>query len=141
MGKKSKEVTVITQQVSSTPLVPTTFPDLSGILRNEELSLAEKRRKVLEQLGMRHPRQKYATPEEKKAAQEARRLKRKADRLEIFKAQGIEPRKRGPKKSKAERAAARKARRHNKTMALKEMALANPDLAKKYGINPSRFKL
>ena len=117
------------------------MPDFSSIVTSEGLSLAEKRKKVLEGLGMRTRKQRYGSVEERKKAAKSRRDKRKKERLEALAKYGLEPRKKGPKKTKAQRKEARSIRGKSKREAFREMAKASPDLAKKYGIDPSRFRL
>jgi len=138
MVKKGREVQAITSPPS---LIGGTPLDFSSVIESESLSMAEKRRKVLEQLGLKGTKKKYATPEERKAASKKRREERKSTRLEVLKKYGLEPRKKGPKMSKEQRKQKRSERGKTKRGFLREMARANPDLAKKYGIDPRRFKL
>lgn len=145
MPKKRASVTR-TQEVLSLPAGglqagTTAIPDFSAIIQSESLDLAEKRKKVLEQLGLRRPRKKYATPGERKEASKKRREGRKATRLEALKKYGLEPKKKGPKMSKEERGKKRSERGKSRREFMREMARGSPDLAKKYGIDPSRFKL
>lgn len=127
----------------STGLVPVVAEplDFSKVIESESLTLAQKRKEVLEALGLKRKKKKYDTPEEKKAAAKKRRDERKATRREVLKKYGLEPRKKGPKMTQAERKKKRSERGKTKRGFLREMARANPDLAKKYGIDPSRFKL
>jgi len=133
--KASKSVT--------TALVPmvTELPDFSSVIKSESLSLAEKRKKVLEGLGLKRTKKVYANSEERKAAAKKRREERKATRREYLSRYGLEPRKKGPKLTKEERKKKRSERGKVKRGFLREMARANPDLAKKYGIDPNRFRL
>lgn len=151
MAKRSSAVSKVIASIPSPPGSavesgaigpgPLPLPDLTGITRSEDLSLAEKRKQVLAALGMRKKKQIYATPEDRKAASKARRDKRKADRVETLKKYGLEPRARGPKKTEAERKQARSDRGKRRRAALREMAKLHPDVAARYGIDPSRFRL
>jgi len=134
--KKGTEI----QLTGGMPSMPSP-KDFASILESESLSMAQKRRQVLEQLGLKGTRKKYASPVERKAASKERREKRKSTRLESLKQYGLEPKVRGPKMSKEERKTKRSERGKTKRGFLREMAKANPELAKKYGIDPSRFKL
>ena len=116
-------------------------PDFSNIISSESLSLADKRKKVLEGLGLRRPRKKYASVEERKAAAKKRKEERKTTRTSELKKYGLEPRKKGPKMTKVQRKLKRSARGKAKRQFMREMAKQNPDLAKTYGIDVSRFKL
>jgi len=116
-------------------------PDFSSIITSESLTIAEKRKKVLEGLGMRTRKKKYESVEERKAASKLRREERKKERLSALAQYGLEPRKKGPRKTKAQKKKARSERGKARREFMREMAKASPDLAKKYGIDPSRFKL
>jgi hypothetical protein len=124
-----------------TALIPMETPDFSNILSSTELPLAAKRRKILEQLGLRRPKKRYASVEERKKAAKERAKRRKEERLKVLKGYGLEPRKKGPKLTKEQKRERRKARAKAKREFFREMAKQNPDLAKKFGIDPSRFKL
>jgi len=115
--------------------------DFSKIIQSESISLGEKRKLVLERLGLKTTKKKYATTEERKVAAKARSKTRREERLKALKEYGLEPQKKGPKKTKAQKQASRKARGKSRRNFLREMAKANPDLAKTYGIDPKRFKL
>jgi len=117
-------------------------PDFSNILQSQELTLVDKRRKVLEGLGLRKPRKKYKTKEERKATAKERAKARRAERLQLLEKYGLGARPKGKKKygSKEERKAAGKERAKDKRRFLREMARKNPDLARKYGIDPERFR-
>ena len=129
---KSKEIVAVEEG---------SVPDFSHILQSKDLSLEDKRRRVLEELKMRKPRRKYASPAERKEAAKKRRDKRKAERVKVLDRYGIAPKKKGPKMSKAERKRRRSKRGKEKRGFLREMARENPELAKTYGIDVSRFKL
>lgn len=133
MAKKSTEVTLIGEGTQA--------PDFSGIIKSESISLVEKRKLVLEKLGLKGTKKKYATTEERKAAAKARSKERRDERASVLKKYGLAPQAKGPKKTKAQKKATRKARGKARRGFLREMAKANPELAATYGIDPKRFKL
>ena len=133
MAKKSTEVALIGEGTQP--------PDFSKIIQSESISMVEKRKLVLEKLGMKGTKKKYATTEERKLAAKERSKKRREERVTALKEYGLEPKAKGPKKTKAQKKATRKARGKSRRSFLREMAKANPELAKKYGIDPKRFKL
>ena len=136
MPKKGTEI------VPAENLIPvTSTPDFTNILESESLSIAEKRKKVLEELGLRSTRRKYASPEERKEAAKKRRDERRAARAKVLEQYGLEPKTRGPKLTKAEKKKRRSERGKARRSFLREMAKAQPELAKKYGIDPSKFKI
>lgn len=116
-------------------------PDFTNILQSQDISVADKRRLVLEGVGLKGRKRKYKTAEERKEAAKKRRDERKVSRLEVLTKYGLEPKKKGPKLTKAQKKAKRSARGRERRSFLREMAKENPDLAKKYGIDVSRFKL
>ena len=126
---------------TTTALVPMGVPDFSSVLSTQDMSLSMKRRKVLEELGLRKPKKKYASVEDRKAAAKERAKKRKEERVKVLKQYGLEPKKRGPKLTKAQKTAKRQDRGKVRREFLREMARQNPELAKKFGIDPSRFRL
>jgi len=107
----------------------------------EGLTPGERRRGILVALGKRVPRQRYKNKKERKAAREKRRLERKKERLSLYEQYGITPRKRGAKLTPDEKKARRSERGKKRRELLREMARQNPELAKQYGVDPSRFKL
>lgn len=111
------------------------------ILESKELSLSEKKAKLLRELGVTSPKKKYETKEERKEAAKKRAKERKEERDAILSEYGLGPGRRGPKLSKEEKRARRKARAKKKRDFMKEMAKKYPNLAKKYGIDPSKFKI
>jgi len=115
--------------------------DFKSVIESESLSMAEKRKTVLEKLGLKATKKKYATPEERKTASKLRAKERREARIAALKPYGLEPAVRGPKKTKAQKKAARKARGKARRGFIREMAKASPELAKKYGIDPARFRL
>jgi len=115
-------------------------PDFTSVIQSESLTMAEKRRSLLEKLGLKGTKRKYATVEERKEASKVRREKRKSERAEALAEYGLEPKKKGPKLTKEQRKAKRKARGKKRRGFMREMAIANPELAKTYGIDPARFK-
>jgi len=116
-------------------------PQVSQVMTMEGLTPGERRRGVLVALGLRTPRQKYKSKKQRKTAAKERRLQRKKDRLALYEQYGITPRPRGAKLTPEQKKAKRSERGKNRRAALREMARANPELAKKYGVDPARFKL
>jgi len=107
----------------------------------EGLTPGERRRGIAIALGLRTPRKRYKNKKERKAASKERREQRKKDRLTLYEQYGMTPRKRGAKLTPDEKRAKRSERGKKRRELLREMARANPELAKKYGVDPSRFKL
>lgn len=125
---------------SITEITSPLAPNLSSILSGAK-PLSDKRREVLIALGLRRPRQKYTTPALKKTAAKKRRKERKLERNKELAKYGLAPRKRGKKLTTDQKNKRRNERGKNKRAGLREMARANPDLAKKFGIDPTRFRL
>lgn len=117
------------------------LPDFSSVLQKEDLSIADKRRIILEGVGLKGKKKKYESVEERKAASKARREERKAKRTEVLAKYGLEPKKKGPKLTKEQKKAKRSARAKERRGFMRDMARQDPDLAKKYGIDVKRFKL
>lgn len=115
--------------------------EVERILGLPNLTLSEKRHKVLEALGKVKPKKKYASVAERKAAAKKRAEERKKAKLDVLKKFGLEPSKRGPKKSPEEKKLHRKEKGKQRRSFLREMAKSNPDVAKKFGIDINRFKL
>jgi flagellum-specific peptidoglycan hydrolase FlgJ len=138
MVKKSKALATTGGETLITGVSGT--PDFSNILGNADLSVKDKRDRILRELGKKGTKKKYSNPEERKKAQKERAKKRREEKNKALAAYGLAPRQRGPQKSPEEKKAARKARRQNKKNFLHEMAKMNPEVAQKYGIDPSRFK-
>jgi len=134
MGKKTQGKTLALPEAGGLP------PTLQSILESES-SLTEKRRRLLEELGVKKTKKKYPTAAARKEAAKARAAVRREEKKSIYAKYGLEPKPKGPKVSDAERKARRKTKGASKRSFLKEMAKANPDLAKKYGIDVSRFKI
>jgi len=120
-------------------LLPISAPSISHIL-DSEMSLPEKRRKVLEELGARKPKKKYKTVEDRKAAAKERAGVRRAEKIKILGKYGLAPKKAGPKLTKEEKREKRSNKGKVKREFIREMARQNPDLAKKFGIDPTRFR-
>ena len=114
---------------------------VSQAMTMEGLTPSERRRAVLVALGERTPRKKYKTKKEKKAAQKERREERKKKRGVLYEQYGITPRERGTKLTEEEKRQKRSARGKTRRSAFREMARKDPELAKKFGIDPSKFKL
>lgn len=116
-------------------------PDFSNILQKEDLTLADKRKAILEQLGMRKPKQKYKNLEERKAAAKERSKARKEKRLAALAEidPNLVPKKR-EKMSSEEKKAKRSERRERRLGFMFEMAKANPELAKKFHIDIDKLK-
>lgn len=127
---------------TKTPAITSpSLPDFTSVIQSKSLDLETKRKKVLEGLGLRHPRKKYASPDERKAAAKKRREERKAERAKVLGKYGIAPKKKGPRLTKAQRKTRRSKRGKERREFLREQAKQHPELAKKYGIDVSRFKL
>ena len=147
MGKK-REIAATSsegEQSLTTPIADVTAvpwnPQVSQAMTMEGLSPGERRRAVLVALGLRTPRQKYKSKKQKKSAAKERREQRKKDRLAVFEQYGITPRKRGTRLTPEQKKEKRSERGKQRRALLREMARANPELAKKYGVDPTRFKL
>lgn len=137
--KKTTAVATVGSTMDITGL-GSAVPDFSNVLGNAELTLAEKRKKVLMGLGLRKTKKVYASPAERKAAAKERAKKRREAKLEVLKKYGLEPHAKGPKKSKEEKKAVRKERALHKREFLREMAKADPERAKQFGIDVTRFR-
>lgn len=135
MAKKKETAVTPVPALGPAPL------DFTSVIESETLSIAAKRKHVLEQLGLKGRKRKYATLEERRAASQKRREERKATRLEVFKKYGLEPKEKAPKMTKEQRKQKRSERGKAKREFYRQMARADPALAKKYGIDPKRFKL
>ena len=68
------------------------MPDFSNIL-GADISVGQKRRSILLGMGLRKPKQKYASKEARKEAAKKRHEEKKKSELVIFKKYGIEPKK------------------------------------------------
>ena len=126
-------------------IVPGSLPvggtsDFSHIIQ-KDIPLAQKRSMILVELGLKKPKKQYATKEERKLAAKERTKERKKERLSVLEKYGLEPKKKGPKLSKEQKKQRRKTRSKAKRTFLRDMARADPEMAKKYGIDPARFKL
>jgi len=114
-------------------------PDLDTIL-GLDIPVSQKRRMVLEYGGLKGKKIKYASKEEKKAAAKKRAEIRKKERLVLLASHGLAPKPK-VKKTPMEKKAASSARAKRKRSAFGEMVRMNPELAKKAGIDPKRYKL
>ena len=143
MAKKGKstKIALVGTPVVGEPTKKATLPDFTNVIKSDVLTEREKRNEILVQLGLKQKKRKYPTPEARKAAAKERSAKRRKERSTVLAQYGLEPKKRGPKRSEDEKAEARRERGKTKRAFIREMARAEPDLAKKYGIDPSRFKL
>ncbi len=135
MAKKGTEIQIVGAQA------PVTAPDFKDVIQSETLSMAQKRSTILEKLGLKSTKRKYATTEERKTASKSRAKERRESRTKALKQYGLEPAKRGPTRTKAQKRESRKARGKQRRGFLREMARSSPEIAKKYGIDPGRFKL
>ena len=117
------------------------LPDLSHILSGTFVSEAERRKAALEALGMRRPRQKYKTTKQRKSAAKKRRKERREERTKALEQYGLAPKKRGKKLTPEQKKKKRAERGKSKRSLFREMARANPELAKQYGIDVNRFRL
>jgi len=111
-----------------------TSPELSGLTRKDKADAA------LRLLGLKTTKRKYATPEERKAAQAKRRKDRKAERTSELDRLGLAPQPRGPKKTREEKRAHRRIKSQDKREFNRQMALKFPDMARQFGIDPDRIK-
>ena len=124
-----------------TPLVlPTGTPDFSNIIA-ADIPIAQKRSAILQGLGLKGTKKKYKTPAERKKAAKARSVKRRKERQKVLAKYGLKPKKKAPKLTKEQKKARRKERSKVRSSFLQEMVKANPEMARKHGINPARFKL
>ena len=117
------------------------IPDFSGILSSEGLSIGQKRSRILTEMGLKKVKKKYETSEERKAAAKERAGTRKAERNKILEQLGIAPKRKGPKRTKAEKKVLRSQKSKDRRAFIREMAKENPEIAKKYGVDISRFKI
>jgi len=141
----------VTRKKEETGLVPLgETPDLGNFSNIEDTSMgdfesgetmAARRRRILREAGVRGTKKKYGSAEERKAASKARAKERKERDAAILEKFGLAPRSRGPKMTKEEKKAKSKARRQQKSQFLREAARSQPDFAKKFGIDITRFKL
>jgi len=117
-------------------------PDIREILEHPGKSKAQKRKEVLVALGLRTTKKKYKTPADRKKAAKERTAARKTQRLGILGALGLQPEKREKltdEERKDRSKTARQRRTSSKRDFIRDMAERNPSLAKKYGIDISRF--
>lgn len=140
MAKKTTVPAVSTLGFASGAAVPWS-QDISAIIQREDISPSEKRKALLVKLELRQTRRKYKTKAQRTAAAKTRRDKRKTERLSVFEQYGLEPKTRGPKLTAEEKRKKRSTRGKTRRSLFREMARANPEMAKKYGVDPSRFKL
>lgn len=117
------------------------LPDFTSVIADESLTMTEKRQQILESLGLRRTKKKYPTTEARKAAAKVRAKERREERTKALAQYGLEPTKLGPKRTEEEKKVARTDRGKRRRLAFKEMATAQPDLAKKYGFDPKKFRL
>lgn len=113
--------------------------DITDILADSSLSPGKKRRAILIRTGQRKPRTKYGSEEERKAAAKKRAEARKKKHKGFFSGIGLEPQKKlklSPEEKKEKRKVKSQARRDF----IRKAALEMPDVAKSFGIDPSRIK-
>lgn len=143
MAKKS--IAKVEEESLTTPIVDVSSvpwnPQVSQVMAMEGLTPSERRRGVLVALGVRTPRKKYKTKKERKAAAKMRREERKKERSVLYEQYGITPRMRGPKLTEEEKKKKRSERGKKRRELFREMARKDPETAKRYGIDPSKFKL
>ena len=122
-----------------TALLALPEPDFSNIL-SADIPISLKRQQILTELGLRKPKKKYETIEERKAAAKERAKKKRAEKVKALKPFGLEPKPK-PRKTKAQKKERRKERGRVRRELFREFAKMNPDMAKKAGFDPSRFRL
>lgn len=133
MAKKKEAIAIVPTKVG--------VPDFTDVLQSQDISIADKRKHVLEGLGLKGKRRKYKSPEERKEAAKKRKEERKAERDKTLEGYGLLPRVKGPKLTKEQRKVKRSVRSKERRSFMRDMAKQNPDLAKTYGIDVGRFKL
>lgn len=133
MAKKEESAAIV-------PLEPGA-PDFANVLQSQDISVAEKRRIILEGVGLKGKRRKYKSSEERKEASKKRRGERKVERDKTLEKYGLLPKAKGPKLTKEQKKVKRSKRSKERRSFMRDMAKQNPDLAKKYGIDVGRFKL
>jgi len=111
----------------------------SNLQIDKSLPLSQQRKQALIQLGMKKPRKQYETPAERKAAAKARAKERRDKRNAELTKLGLGPQPR-QKLSHDEKVEKRKEKRHTKNDFFKEMLKTHPEEAKKFGIDPNKWK-
>ena len=111
--------------------------DFSDLIANLDLTPADRRRVALQRLGKRGVRTKYASKEERKAAQKVRSKTRRQEQMLALPPE-LRPQPK-VKRSLAQKQERRRERGKEKRDFLKEMARANPEQAAKYGIRVDLF--
>lgn len=112
--------------------------DLTSILKNPDLTPAQRRKMYWEAKGLKGKKSKYASPAERKAANKARSKERRTARIASL-PEELRPRAK-VKRSPEEKKERRKERGKEKREFLREMAQKNPELASRYGIHVDLFK-
>lgn len=141
MPKKGKSEIVLG---SSSPPTVMDMPDFSNIIQ-ADVPISWKRAFILEQLGEKKTKKKYATKVERQEAAKARAKERREARKALLAPYGLEPKKKVSTLTQEQRKARSRAKRRERSLKKKEflhdMIKSNPELAKKYGIDTGRFKL
>ncbi len=120
-------------------LTPERFSSLKELLKTKSTT-EEKRLLLQRELGLRKTKKKYPTKEARKEAAKVRAKQRRAEKKAVYKEFGIAPAPKGPKRTTEEKKLHRSEKGKSKRNFLKEMAKQNPDIAKKFGIDISRFR-
>jgi len=142
-----KEVQRVEAEDLTTPIVGIPIgtspwnPQVSQLMNTPGLTPSERRRGLRIALGLSTPRKKYKSKKERKKAAKERREKRKEERSALYEKYGLTPRTRGPKLTSEQKKEKRSERGKKRRAALRDLARANPEKAKEYGIDISRFKL
>jgi len=148
MSEKSVEKARTSKVSSSSPaksaaptrlVVEASVDDFTKILNNPNLTKKQKVDLILKAKGLKTPRKRYASVEERKKAAAQRAKERRKKQLEDLPPE-LRPKPR-VKLTKAQKKEKRRAHNASNRAALRELAKANPDLARRFGINPDRFRI
>lgn len=138
---KSTDLTVkgspLQNAVDSMPSI--TEVSFANLKIDKSLPMKEQRRQALLQLGMKQTRKRYETPAERKEAAKRRSKERRDKRNAELSKLGLGPTPR-VKLTHEEKVEKRKEKRHTKNDFFKEMLKTHPEEAKKFGIDPSKWK-
>lgn len=117
--------------------------DVSDILGKEDLSKRDKQVRILERLGAKKTRKKYATVAERKKAQADRQKAAREENRKVLEQYGIAPKKRVTLSDSERREHQKKYRRERarrEKSLLRDVMKANPTLARQYGFDPTRVR-
>jgi hypothetical protein len=150
MAKKGKSTSIVVAAASSGGQLADavrsmpTIDSLSfaNLKVDHSLPLSEQRRQVAMQLGLRKPRKVYESPQARKAAAKARADAKRELKRQAYAKAGI-PFGVRKKMTPEERKQHRTEKRHEKKDILswgKTFMKEHPEEARKYGIDPTKFK-